>query len=257
MPASPNGHKVCTLCLEKKPLDLFFKNSASKTDGVTARCKACKKAALYEWRSQNMDKFLAHQAKYARSAKGAGTRAAYMALPETIAMNKERERIRSLAPKEKARKSKVEASIAVVSYRKLYKSRESSKARYRELARRPHIRDRAKRYQANTRLTPKGNIDSRMSNAIGQAIRKHRHSWVSLIGYSLAELMEHLERQFAPGMGWHNIGEWHIDHIVPKSTFAYSSATDREFVACWALSNLRPLWASLNYSKGAKRAFLI
>lgn len=73
-----------------------------------------------------------------------------------------------------------------------------------------------------------------------------------LLGYTIAELRIHLERQFLPGMGWHNMGKWHIDHIVPLASFTITGPDDPELKRAWALPNLRPLWARDNIAKGAK-----
>lgn len=94
-----------------------------------------------------------------------------------------------------------------------------------------------------------------MHRALGKA--KAGRSWKTFVDYSLEELMAHLERQFLPGMTWENKGEWHIDHILPRSSFQYDSPDDEQFKACWALSNLRPLWAQENLTKQASRLFLI
>lgn len=64
--------------------------------------------------------------------------------------------------------------------------------------------------------------------------------------------MAHLERQFSPGMSWANYGRWHIDHDTPVARFNFDSAEHPEFKACWALTNLKPLWARDNLSKGAR-----
>ena len=77
------------------------------------------------------------------------------------------------------------------------------------------------------------------------------------LGYSVAELMQHLERQFTKGMGWHNMGEWHIDHIVPLSSFTVTGSDDPELRRAWALPNLRPLWAKENLQKHQKRTHLL
>ena len=39
-------------------------------------------------------------------------------------------------------------------------------------------------------------------------------------------------------------GEIEIDHIVPIKSFCFNSPDDKEFKKCWALSNLRPMWAT-------------
>lgn len=75
-----------------------------------------------------------------------------------------------------------------------------------------------------------------------------------LLGYSLGDLMRHLESRFAQGMTWDNYGEWHVDHIQPVSSFVFTKASDDGFKACWALHNLQPLWAADNLRKGARTA---
>lgn len=78
-----------------------------------------------------------------------------------------------------------------------------------------------------------------------------------LLGFTRDELMANLERQFVKGMTWRNMGEWHIDHVVPKSSFEFTTAEDANFKRCWALTNLRPLWSEKNLSKGSKVEFLL
>ena len=94
-----------------------------------------------------------------------------------------------------------------------------------------------------------------MHRALGKA--KAGRSWRTFVDYTLEELMTHLERQFLHGMTWENKGDWHIDHIIPRSSFEYSSPDDQEFKKCWALSNLQPLWAVDNIRKNAKIDYLI
>lgn len=83
---------------------------------------------------------------------------------------------------------------------------------------------------------------------------KGGQSWECLVGYSRDDLRRHLERSFAPGMSWKNMSKWHIDHIRPLASFNICEAGDAEFVKAWALSNLQPLWAKANLSKGARYA---
>lgn len=108
------------------------------------------------------------------------------------------------------------------------------------------------------RLRLANNINYRISKAFSHRLRetlkrtKNGCKWQSIVGYSIQELKIHLESLFWPGMTWGNYGEWHIDHIKPISAFSFISINDPEFKQCWVLSNLQPLWAKDNLSKGAK-----
>ena|SRR3990167_2666119 len=82
-----------------------------------------------------------------------------------------------------------------------------------------------------------------------KGISKAGERWCSVVGYSIDELRGHLEPLFSDGMSWENYGEWHIDHIIPKSFFSFTSPEDAAFKQCWALTNLQPLWAEDNLSK--------
>lgn len=86
---------------------------------------------------------------------------------------------------------------------------------------------------------------------------KAGRSWTTLVDYSLDDLTQHIERQFTGRMSWANMGRWHIDHIVPRAAFDYQSPNDTAFKACWALTNLRPLWKRDNIRKSAKRTHLL
>jgi len=72
------------------------------------------------------------------------------------------------------------------------------------------------------------------------------------VGYSLDELKLHLESQFTEGMSWENYGKWHIDHIIPLSSFDIQNYDDKSFKKCWSLENLQPLWAEDNLKKSNK-----
>lgn len=74
----------------------------------------------------------------------------------------------------------------------------------------------------------------------------------NILNFSLNDLKIHLENQFINGMTWENYGEWHVDHILPISHFNLKSIDSIEFKECWALSNLRPMWAKDNLSKNNK-----
>lgn len=109
------------------------------------------------------------------------------------------------------------------------------------------------------RRNPKLRLDHRMGQMVYLALRakKGGRRWEDLVNYKLADLVKHLERQFLKGMSWENIGEWHVDHIRPRSMFRYNDENCDEFKDCWAITNLRPLWAKDNLTKNAKRTHLI
>ena len=75
-----------------------------------------------------------------------------------------------------------------------------------------------------------------------------------LIINTFQEIIEHLEKNFLPGMTLKNYGRngWHIDHIIPKSFFKFSSTDDVEFKYCWSLNNLQPMWKKDNKNKSDK-----
>ena len=76
-------------------------------------------------------------------------------------------------------------------------------------------------------------------------------STIELLGCTGIELANHLEKQFQPGMTHDNYGEWHIDHIKPIASFDLSDPEQEQ--ECFHYTNLQPLWAEDNLSKGHKQ----
>lgn len=75
--------------------------------------------------------------------------------------------------------------------------------------------------------------------------------WSKLVGYTVDELIIHLQDQFENGMDWgnHSRHGWHIDHIVPINMFTYETPSDFSFQQCWAIINLRPMWHGPHYNR--------
>jgi hypothetical protein len=95
----------------------------------------------------------------------------------------------------------------------------------------------------------------RIRNRIYYALIKQRNirkieSFTSLIGTNKENLWKHLEKQFKHGMTKENYGKWHIDHIKP--CVAFNLINIKEQRKCFHYTNLQPLWAKENLSKGAK-----
>lgn len=155
-----------------------------------------------------------------------------------------------------------------IEYQRLYRSDpiNDKKIKAREQRRRENRtdgeRDKQREYIRDYQRTrhqrsPKARVDRSMSGGIYKSIvdgAKLGRRWESLVGYTILDLMRHLERLFQPGMCWENYGKdgWHIDHRIPKSSFNYERPEDPEFQKCWAMENLQPLWWRDNISKGAK-----
>ena len=110
------------------------------------------------------------------------------------------------------------------------------------------INEYAKQRRKNSpQIRLSGTISSQIRNSLKNKGGRH---WETLVGYTLQDLMEHLENLFDEYMNWQNQGSyWHIDHIKPQSLFSFSCAEDKEFKECWSLANLQPLKAKENLIK--------
>lgn len=108
-------------------------------------------------------------------------------------------------------------------------------------------------YHSARRATdPSFRMLSMLRNRVRSALRGGAKTarTVELIGCSVEEFMAHIERQFAPGMSWSNIGAWELDHRVPCASFDMTKPEQQR--ACFHFSNLQPLWALENRSKSSR-----
>tara|TARA_R110001592_G_C12947866_1_gene731056 strand:+ start:117 stop:884 length:768 start_codon:yes stop_codon:yes gene_type:complete len=92
------------------------------------------------------------------------------------------------------------------------------------------------------------NLRSRIWKILKGANKSKRT--MELIGCTLDELWTHLESKFTEGMTRQNHGKWHIDHIMPCVSFDLTNPEQQ--AKCFHYTNLQPLWAFDNISKGAK-----
>lgn len=94
-----------------------------------------------------------------------------------------------------------------------------------------------------------------LQRVLGVSGQKKSKRTADMLGYTAEQLKSHLEKQFKKGMSWKNYGEWHIDHITPIAAFASQGDIDPARVNC--LTNLRPMWAKENMSKGSTQESLL
>lgn len=104
----------------------------------------------------------------------------------------------------------------------------------------------------------------RLRRIVSQQIRRALKSQGSVkdsptwqkLPYTPEQLKDHLESLWDTWMSWDNYGnkpgQWNIDHIIPQSALPYDHMDHKNFLRCWALSNLRPLEASTNARKSNK-----
>lgn len=124
---------------------------------------------------------------------------------------------------------------------------------------------KSKSLNQKLRLTISANINNNLKKNFSN---KNGNSSFKYLEFNIFQLKEHLEKQFESWMNWSNHGKyfidkwddndqstwtWQIDHIIPHSTFKYTSMEDDEFKKCWALSNLRPYSAKQNSIDGANK----
>lgn len=228
--------KVCTLCKETKPLEVecFYRSPGGRW---RSRCHKCHALVRKRAVQSSREKYRAQDERYRNR-------------PEV---------------REERRRADRDRHESVIVSRMVEdpKFAEERKRNRRENAKRYRLAD-PQRYRAadarkRQKETPAQKLKKRMGCTIQIALkgRKAGRSWEGLVGYSADDLHSHLERQFLPGMTWDNMGSWHIDHIVPQASFRFDDPLDSEFRAAWALTNLRPLWARDNLSKGARRTVLL
>jgi hypothetical protein len=92
-------------------------------------------------------------------------------------------------------------------------------------------------------------IRSRVRSVLNGKVKSK--STLELLGCSIDDLKNHLQSKFYADMSWENYGSyWHIDHIRPCASFNLQN--EKEQKICFHYSNLQPLTAKDNLSKGAR-----
>lgn len=227
--------KRCSVCSEEKPAttEFFHPNKGGKY-GLRGQCIPCRREVV----RRNIAE--PHNAKrrkeYHDAAVASGKYAEWKRAWREANLEKERE---------SARKHRAKFRDRYREYNQIWRDENRDK-----------VRAKQRRAEANLRQSPshvlKCRVRKRLRAMLGGQIDNRRTE--ALLGYTRDDLVRHIERQFSKGMTWDALlrGEIHIDHIIPVASFNITGTDCPEFKACWALTNLRPLWAADNQAKGAK-----
>jgi len=112
----------------------------------------------------------------------------------------------------------------------------------------------AKRFYLKTKRVPKYIIlralRGRLWDVMNSIKLKKKISSKKLLGCSVDDFKNYIEKKFKKNMTWENYGSWHIDHIKPISKFDLTD--ENEQIKCFHYSNLQPLWAVENIKKSNK-----
>lgn len=259
--------KICAKCRAEKTLDCFTKDKNQK-DGLMRWCRPCraeyKKASYERHREKNLLKQKKYREENREKVSGgkklsrlkkldeykAAAKARYFANREEILAKEKTKRLENyeeaLAKEAEVRARHAEKRSAY--QRDYYRRNKASVLAYS-----------AKYQRERCKADPIYALGKLVRRRIAFALQKSGYQKESptheMLGCTFEYLKAHLERQFLKGMSWENRGPdgWHIDHIVPLS----SAKTKDDMLALCHFTNLRPLWAEDNLSKGDKIEHLI
>ncbi len=229
--------KKCSKCKKEKCADNFCKRASSK-DGLDSWCKECKSTADKDYCKRNKDKIVECKKQYYSKNKN------NLNNYKKGWYEKNKEKILEM------RKNYYKNNKEIISHKNA-EWRKNNKERKNAYDRK-YIRDNKERLRERRRNNPQIRIADNLRRRINSAIRSNQKvgSAVRDLGCSIEYLKQHLENQFKLRMTWNNYGKWHIDHIIPLKSF---DLTNREqFLHACHYTNLQPLWAEENLSKGAK-----
>jgi len=197
---------------------------------LNSACKECRYAAAKVWREKNKEHIRNYQNNHRKKPEVAAKRKIESAKIRRKKGILERTRLHDDEIKRRAviRATKYQAANKgkVKLYKKLYERKRRKNIEYRIL----------KNYRKRVWDALKGNCKSSGTK--------------ELVGCSIEFLLLHLRSLFTDGMTMDNYGEWHVDHRIPCASFDMADQADIK--KCFHYSNLQPLWAKDNMSKGKK-----
>jgi hypothetical protein len=138
-------------------------------------------------------------------------------------------------------------------YKTSGRKKEVSKIRYeqkKDEILKKNIAYNKKQYNTNPYFKVVLSIRTRISKLLRQKNADKYNKFYTYLGCNKEDFISYFQSKFKEGMTWENHGEWHIDHIKPCALF--NLLNEEEQKKCFHYTNLQPLWASENLSKGCK-----
>jgi len=235
--------KRCNKCGKEKEIAAFYKDDTCR-DGVKNACKDCVRIYGNAYAESNRER----QKEYRRANKEKIAQYAQ----EYYQVNREEK----LLKQKKYREANIET---VTARQKVHYIKNREKVLGRSAEWRKQNAEYLKLWHRNYKQNQyKNNPNYRLTQCIRTRIRSvlkniiKIDSTVELVGCTIEELWTHLENQFTEGMTRENHGEWHIDHRIPCAAFDLNDEEQQKI--CFHYTNLQPLWARDNLSKGSRAA---
>lgn len=241
--------KTCTICKVEKDESCFsFKNKIKNK--LKSGCKDCEKIYHKEYRNKNKKQISKNQKEYDQK-------------------NKENKREYNKKNRDKILKNKIK-------YYQENKEKISKNNKEYRIKNKEQILKRNKKYnKERSKIDPVFRLRRNATVSANKGLKNHNssknnQSFFKFMGFTGQKLMDHLMNH-SDKEWWMNENNqgiyrldkwddndpstwtWQLDHIIPHSTFNYTSMDDPEFKRCWALENLRPLSAKQNVLDGVNR----
>lgn len=232
------GVKTCSKCGVTKKLSEFHRNNHNK-DGYKGQCKVC----CSNYTQANIEK----KREYERR-----TRYKYRdKINEKARRHRETDgykKRRAEWEKSEEKRAYFRAYTTTPEYRakiRKYRAENTDLIRSRELG-------RERKYRQNPHVKIVHSLRARLNKLLRLGGGNKVDPLNDIIGCDAEFLRKHIESQFTKGMNWGNYskGGWHIDHIIPCACFDLTDPEQQK--QCFNFSNLQPLWAEDNLSKGSR-----
>ena len=245
----------------------FDKKKWTKKYNKSAKAKKSQRA----WYLRNIEKSRAKSRKYHKSAKGKAARKRY------YDKNKKNKDFR-LSQKKSRLKYYKKNKEKILNYQKEFRNKNkkliakrnknwriNNKEKKKKIDQNYRIKNRKKlsaqkllwaqkigrkRRRNNPQTRMRDNLSKRLNKILKERKIIKSQKMQNLIGCSSKKLFEHLSKLFKPSMKWENYGKWHVDHIIPCSSFDLTNVKEQKI--CFNYKNLQPLWAIENLKKSDK-----